>query len=103
MYFYDFFSITVSFFEIPVDQWFREMSFSIIRAPYKDKGVSCHRLKPYCDPEVPNSLLTFDHLTGVRMRDKLHLASEAGLKEAFLGLIGVGGDQQQSMDETATR
>jgi hypothetical protein len=59
-------------------------------------------MKPYCDPEVPNSLLTFDHLIGVRMRDKLHLASEAGLKEAFLGLIGIG-DQQQSMEETATR
>ncbi len=60
------------------------------------------KLKPICEPEVPNSLLTFDHLTGVKMRDKLHLASEAGLKEAFLGLIS-GMDQQQSMEETATR
>jgi hypothetical protein len=29
-------------------------------------------------------------------------ASEAGLKEAFIGLIGIG-DQQQTMEETATR
>jgi hypothetical protein len=31
------------------------------------------RRKPFCQPEVDNTLLTFDHLTGVKMRDKLHL------------------------------
>lgn len=60
------------------------------------------RHKPICEPEVPNTLLTMDHLTGIRMRGQLHLASEAGLKEAFLGIVGAG-DSQQSMDETATR
>ena len=42
------------------------------------------KLKPYC-PDVPTSLLSMDHLVGVRMRDQLHVASEAGLKEAFQG------------------
>ncbi len=69
---------------------------------YLEPLPSSLRQKPVCEPEVPNSLLTFDHLTGVKMRDKLHLASEAGLKEAFLGLIGVG-EQQQTLEETATR
>ena len=41
---------------------------------------------PYCD-EVPTSLLSMDHLVGVRMRKHLHIASEAGLREAFQGLV----------------
>ena len=45
------------------------------------------KLKPYCS-EVPTSLLSMDHLVGVRMRNHLHFASEAGLKEAFQGLLG---------------
>ena len=45
---------------------------------YLDPLPGSLRLKPVCEPEVPNSLLTFDHLTGVKMRDRLHLASEAG-------------------------
>ena len=40
------------------------------------------KLKPYC-PEVPTSLLSMDHLTGVRMRRHLHAISENGLKDAF--------------------
>ncbi len=40
--------------------------------------------KPFCD-EVPTSLLSLDHLEGVKMRDYLHVASESGLKEAFQG------------------
>ena len=38
--------------------------------------------KPYC-PEVPTSLLSMDHLTGVRMREHLYSVSESGLKDAF--------------------
>jgi len=30
------------------------------------------REKPVC-PDVPNSMFTFDHLVGMRMKDKLHL------------------------------
>ena len=41
---------------------------------------------PYCD-EVPTSLLSMDHLVGVRMRKNLYIASEAGLREAFQGLV----------------
>ena len=44
------------------------------------------KLKPIC-PDVPTSLLSMDHLVGVRMRDQLHIASEAGLKEAFQGTL----------------
>ena len=40
--------------------------------------------KPYCE-EVPTSLLSMDHLVGIRMRKHLHVASEAGLREAFQG------------------
>ena len=40
------------------------------------------KLKPYC-PEVPTSLLSMDHLTGVRMRQYLHTVPESGLREAF--------------------
>ena len=40
--------------------------------------------KPYCE-EVSTSLLSLDHLVGVRMRKNLYVASEAGLKEAFQG------------------
>ena len=42
------------------------------------------KMKPYC-PEVPTSLLSMDHLVGVRMRNNLYIASESGLKEAFQG------------------
>ncbi len=42
--------------------------------------------KPFCD-EVPTSLLSLDHLEGVKMRDYLHVASESGLKEAFQGWV----------------
>ena len=43
-------------------------------------------LKPFC-PEVPTSLLSMDHLVGVRMRDQLQIAPEGGLKEAFQGIL----------------
>ena len=43
-------------------------------------------LKPFC-PEVPTSLLSMDHLVGVRMRDQLQVAPEGGLKEAFQGIL----------------
>ena len=43
-------------------------------------------LKPFC-PEVPTSLLSMDHLVGVRMRDQLQVAPEGGLKEAFQGTL----------------
>jgi len=55
-------------------------------------------LKPFC-PEVPTSLLSMDHLVGVRMRDQLQVAPEGGLKEAFQGLLG----EKKSMEEMATR
>ena len=41
--------------------------------------------KPYCE-EVSTSLLSMDHLVGIRMRKHLHVASEAGLREAFQGI-----------------
>ena len=41
--------------------------------------------KPYCE-EVSTSLLSMDHLVGIRMRKHLHVASEAGLREAFQGM-----------------
>ncbi len=44
--------------------------------------------------------MTLDHLSGVRHRSHLHLASEAGLTEAFQGLTGEVG---VSVDEMATR
>ena len=47
------------------------------------------KMKPYCE-EVPTSLLSMDHLTGVRMRHELHEASESGLKEAFQGNFFIG-------------
>lgn len=56
------------------------------------------KLLPYCD-EVPTSLLAMDHLAGVRLRHQLHLASEAGLKEAFQGMIG----EKRSVEEMAAR
>lgn len=56
------------------------------------------KLLPYCD-EVPTSLLAMDHLAGVRSRHQLHLASEAGLKEAFQGMIG----EKRSVEEMAAR
>jgi len=40
------------------------------------------KVRPYC-PEVPTSLLSMDHLTGVRMRQYLHTVPESGLREAF--------------------
>ena len=40
--------------------------------------------KPFCAAdEVPVSLLTLDHLEGVKKRRHLQLASETGLREAF--------------------
>ena len=62
--------------------------------PLKDDS----KLKPYC-PEVPTSLLSMDHLTGVRMRQYLHTVPESGLREAFQGLVG----EKRSLDEMATR
>ncbi len=38
--------------------------------------------RPYCE-EVDPGLATLDHLSGVKHRGHLHLASEAGLTEAF--------------------
>ena len=60
--------------------------------------ISFLQQKPYCE-EVPTSLLAMDHLVGIRMRKHLHVASEAGLKEAFQGLTG----EDRSMDDMATR
>ena len=57
--------------------------------------VEDEKAKPFCPeegaeigPEVPLtippvSLLTLDHLEGVRKRKHLHFAAEAGLKDAF--------------------
>ncbi|XP_022250209.1 tetratricopeptide repeat protein 17-like [Limulus polyphemus] len=60
-----------------------------------------HNLKPYCDSSFPVSLLTLDHLAGVRQRHLLKFTPETGLREAFLTL---GGDFfDTNIDVMATR
>lgn len=59
------------------------------------EGVS---LKPYCE-ETPTSLLSMDHLVGVRMRDHLHIAAESGLRDAFQSLAG----EKMPVDVMASR
>ena len=46
------------------------------------------------------SLVTLDHLSGVKNRKDLYIASEMGLKEAFQGLTG---DDGMSVKEMATK
>lgn len=46
--------------------------------------------EPHC-PSVPVSLLTLDHLEGVKMRQFLQFASEIGLTDAFQGLTSEDG------------
>ncbi|KAG1652458.1 Tetratricopeptide repeat protein 17 [Nymphon striatum] len=43
---------------------------------------------PHCSSEFPVSMLTLDHLSGVKNRLKLQGSSEMGLRDAFLSLWG---------------
>ena len=45
------------------------------------------RRKPFCEDEPPLSLLTMDHLTGVKMYPHLQHAAEPGLKDALKGRV----------------
>ena len=56
--------------------------------------------KPFCDNDPNPSFVTLDHLSGVKNRKDLYIASEMGLKEAFQGLTG---DEDMSVKEMATR
>ena len=43
--------------------------------------------EPLCDANFPVSMATFDHLTGVRHRDKIDYKAESALEEALNALI----------------
>lgn len=42
---------------------------------------------PHCDPNVPPSALTLDHLTGMKNRADLMYTAETGLREVTLNYI----------------
>lgn len=44
-------------------------------------------VEPVCDGSLPTSMATFDHLTGVRHRDKIDYKAESALEEALNALI----------------
>ena len=56
--------------------------------------------KPFCMQDVPVSLLTMDHMEGVKKRKHLYFASEKGLKDAFQALTG---EENVSVKEMAAR
>lgn len=44
-------------------------------------------VEPVCDSSFPSSMATFDHLTGVRHRDKIDYRAESALEEALNALF----------------
>lgn len=44
-------------------------------------------IEPVCDASFPATMATFDHLTGVRHRDKIDYRAESALEEALNALI----------------
>ncbi len=44
-------------------------------------------VEPLCDSSLPTSMATFDHLTGVRHRDKIDYKAESALEEALNALF----------------
>ena len=44
-------------------------------------------LEPVCDASFPVTMATFDHLTGVRHRDKIDYRAESALEEALNALV----------------
>lgn len=44
-------------------------------------------VEPVCDSSFPVTMATFDHLTGVRHRDKIDYRAESALEEALNALI----------------
>ena len=44
-------------------------------------------VEPVCDGSFPVTMATFDHLTGVRHRDKIDYRAESALEEALNALI----------------
>ena len=44
-------------------------------------------VEPVCDGSFPSSMATFDHLTGVRHRDKIDYRAESALEEALNALF----------------
>lgn len=44
-------------------------------------------MEPLCDANFPVTMATFDHLTGVRHRDKIEYKAESALEEALNALF----------------